>query len=137
MRSILAAAASMALMSVSSATTGSGSSAIVLPSEPRLPKAPRTGKKREPSKTIHGRDIGRSSDPYFGIKSNGRNGARSRHAAMEAGRPRRAAAPLSNPFKSEKRRKAFEEALKTLTPIIRNSDARRRQAMRVARRIAA
>jgi hypothetical protein len=54
---------------------------------------------------------------------------------MAAAKPNRASPGLVNPFKEDSRRKAFEAALKTLAPIIRNPEARRRQAMRVARRV--
>ena len=136
MRALMAAAAGLAMMGASTNPAHSASP-MVLPSSPRVPREPRVDKKRPRPKTVYGRDIGRSSDPYFGIKSKGRKGARARQAKMAAAKPAAAGAHLSNPFKVESRRQAFDAALKSLEQVIRNPAARRAQAMRVARRVTA
>lgn len=44
---------------------------------------------------------------------------------------------LSNPFAKASRKRAYEAAMRDLADVIPNADARRRQAMKSARRVSA
>lgn len=80
---------------------------------------------------------GNKRDLYQGIKSKGRQGASGRAAEMAAAMPRRATGQPTNPFAHRSRRQAFDAAMRDGAAIIRNPDALRRQAMKIARRVAA
>jgi hypothetical protein len=107
------------------------------------------GGKRVPVKTKRGREIGERDDPFFGIASKGRRGARARMRAMEEGRialARRKASklpPRSNPFLKDARRKAYVAAVKDIVSILdrnginRSPDWVRREARKAVRRVAA
>lgn len=59
---------------------------IVIEARPRVHVQGKGGKVREPMRTVRDRARGRKDDPFFGIASNGRRGARERMLAMEAAR---------------------------------------------------
>jgi hypothetical protein len=80
---------------------------------PAIPKPPRVKGKKPSVRTHADRIIGGDADPYFGIASKGRNGARERSRKMEAARltKTRHSRKPGRVFKSDKREAEFVACL--------------------------
>jgi hypothetical protein len=117
----LVAGLAAASLGVSAFADPHGGGSIVLPSsERRAPRPPRVNGKRPSTATSRGRYLGGLDDPYFGIKSRGRRGSRTRAAAMcqalastKVGKRNMRGRITSRPFKSDGRNAAFLAALQS------------------------
>jgi hypothetical protein len=99
--------------------------------------------RREPMKDAR-RKAAKARDPYFGIKSKGRTGARARAQLMVAARRKTSVGKLdargadqSNPFKDYDRRIAYNSAVRNLSGAFPDAAFVRALAMKSARRVAA